>query len=58
VIDAAKVIIRTELDLYHAQHGHPRPVTICDLESGYDAAHRAMGRPTPSSAAADAGKED
>jgi hypothetical protein len=46
-LDAARVVVRAELDLYHAQHGHPRPVTICDLNSGYDAARRAGGRRSP-----------
>jgi hypothetical protein len=45
VIDAAKAIIRAELDLYAATQGHPRPVTSYDLRSGYEAAWRAMGWP-------------
>lgn len=40
-LDAARAVIRAELDLYHAQHGHSRPVTIPDLASGYDTARRA-----------------
>ncbi len=40
-LDAARSVVRAELDLYHAQYGYPRPVTICDLNSGYDAARRA-----------------
>lgn len=46
VVEAAKAIIRAELDLYAATHGHRRCVTITDLTSGYDAAWRAMGYPT------------
>ena len=40
VIDAAKAIIRAELDLYAATQGHSRPVTSYDLWSGYEAASR------------------
>ncbi len=47
VVQAAKAIIRAELDLYHAQHGHPRPVTGPDLWNSYDAAWRTMGYPPP-----------
>jgi hypothetical protein len=49
VIDAARAIIRAELDLFHAQHGRPRPVAIGDLSSAYAAAFQAMGYPAPSS---------
>jgi hypothetical protein len=49
IIAAAKAIIRAELDLFVAAHGRPRPVTICDLTSGYDAARRVLAQTRASS---------
>lgn len=41
-LDQARAIIRAELDLYHAQHGRPRPVTSYDLWSSYEAVRTVM----------------